>query len=150
MVASGVQLEAWSIEDNGDFRFNVYLYNVQPGIDIDYRTGESVLSDMTVGTTHIIPFAKYGADSVDPDLLFEIDRQLDILFSDQSDSKLYKDMKGGLEIIAIEARESGYYTERQAKTYIEAKRIIYKYFNALKAYLPLLLAKEGFFSSTFS
>lgn len=42
LVASGVQLEAMSIEDNGaGICFNVYCYNVQPGITIDYSTGES-------------------------------------------------------------------------------------------------------------
>lgn len=41
-LASGVQMEAWSIEDNGKgIHFNVYCYNVQPGIVIDYATGES-------------------------------------------------------------------------------------------------------------
>ncbi len=42
LVASGVQMEAMSVEDEGDgVCFNVYVYNVQPGIAIDYRTGES-------------------------------------------------------------------------------------------------------------
>ena len=42
LVASGVQIEAYSIEDDGDgICFNVYCYNVQPGITIDYATGES-------------------------------------------------------------------------------------------------------------
>ena len=41
-LASGVQMEAWSVEDNGKgIHFNVYCYNVQPGIVIDYATGES-------------------------------------------------------------------------------------------------------------
>lgn len=41
-LASGVQMEAWSVEDNGKgICFNVYCYNVQPGIVIDYATGES-------------------------------------------------------------------------------------------------------------
>ena len=41
-LASGVQMEAWSVEDNGEgLHFNVYCYNVQPGIIIDYETGES-------------------------------------------------------------------------------------------------------------
>ncbi len=41
-LASGVQMEAWSVEDNGKgICFNVYCYNVQPGIIIDYATGES-------------------------------------------------------------------------------------------------------------
>lgn len=42
LVARGVQMEAWSVEDEGDgICFNVYVYNSQPGVEIDYRTGES-------------------------------------------------------------------------------------------------------------
>lgn len=42
LVASGVHMEAWSVEDDGDgICFNVYCYNVQPGIGIDYLTGDS-------------------------------------------------------------------------------------------------------------
>ena len=42
LLASGVQMEAYSIEDNGKgVCFNVYIYNVQPGIQIDYTTGNS-------------------------------------------------------------------------------------------------------------
>jgi len=41
-VARGVELEGWSVEDGGEnIRFHVFIYNVQPGISIDYRTGES-------------------------------------------------------------------------------------------------------------
>ena len=46
LVASGVLMEAESVEDNGEgVKFNVYVYNVQPGITIDYATGKAVLSD---------------------------------------------------------------------------------------------------------
>ena len=46
LVASGVQMEAFSVEDKGQgVSFNVYVYNVQPGIIIDYKTGESKLAD---------------------------------------------------------------------------------------------------------
>ena len=42
MLASGVEMEAYSVEDNGQgVCFNVYVYNVQPGININYKTGES-------------------------------------------------------------------------------------------------------------
>lgn len=45
LVASAVQMEGYSIEDNGkSINFNVYLRNVQPGIDIDYSTGKSKAS----------------------------------------------------------------------------------------------------------
>ena len=46
LVASGVLMEAYSVEDNGEgVCFNVYCYNVQPGITIDYKTGESSLDE---------------------------------------------------------------------------------------------------------
>ena len=42
LVARGVLMEAYSVEDKGEgICFNVYVYNNQPGIEIDYATGES-------------------------------------------------------------------------------------------------------------
>lgn len=42
LVASGVMMEAYSVEDHGKgICFCVYCYNVQPGIMIDYRTGQN-------------------------------------------------------------------------------------------------------------
>ncbi len=42
LVADGVLMEAYSVEDKGrGICFCVYCYNVQPGIEIDYRTGKS-------------------------------------------------------------------------------------------------------------
>lgn len=42
LLANGVEIEAYSVEDNGQgVCFNVFVYNVQPGITIDYKTGES-------------------------------------------------------------------------------------------------------------
>lgn len=42
LVARGVQMEGYSVEDEGDgICFNVFCYNVQPGIEIEYSTGES-------------------------------------------------------------------------------------------------------------
>lgn len=46
LVAEGALMEGWSVEDNGEgICFCVYVYNVQPGIIIDYATGESRLSE---------------------------------------------------------------------------------------------------------
>jgi len=51
LVASGVQMEGWSVEDKGEsICYNVYCYNVQPGIGIDYATGDSWLND-TAGSS---------------------------------------------------------------------------------------------------
>ena len=45
LLASGVQIEASSVEDKcGEICFNVYIYNVQDGITIDYTNGDSHLS----------------------------------------------------------------------------------------------------------
>ena len=42
LVASGVLMEAESVEDAGDgVEYCVYVYNVQPGVEIDYATGEN-------------------------------------------------------------------------------------------------------------
>ncbi len=44
LLASGVQMEAYSVEDKGaSIKFNIFVYNVQDGIEIDYSTGESKL-----------------------------------------------------------------------------------------------------------
>lgn len=45
LVASGVLMEAKSVEDDGKgILYNVYCYNVQPGVTIDYNTGNSNLN----------------------------------------------------------------------------------------------------------
>jgi DNA-entry nuclease len=45
LVARGVVMEAYSVEDNGEgICFNVYVYNNQPGVVIDYATGLSALA----------------------------------------------------------------------------------------------------------
>lgn len=57
LVASGVHMEAKSVEDNGEgVLFNVYCFNAQPGIAIDYATGnshqdDSVVADASKSTT---------------------------------------------------------------------------------------------------
>lgn len=46
LVASGVLMEAKSVEDKGEgICFCIFCYNVQPGVNIDYATGESTLAE---------------------------------------------------------------------------------------------------------
>ena len=46
LVANGVLMEGYSVEDKGaGISYCIFAYNVQPGIEIDYATGESKLSD---------------------------------------------------------------------------------------------------------
>ena len=42
LLATGVEMEAYSVEDNGKLSFNVFVYNIQPGANIDYKTGELI------------------------------------------------------------------------------------------------------------
>lgn len=50
LVATGVLMEAESVEDRGKgVQFNVFCYNAQPGVGIDYATGDNWLDDGTQG-----------------------------------------------------------------------------------------------------
>lgn len=72
LVCSGVQLEAYSIEDKGEgISFNVYCYNVQPGIVIDYATGNSRLDGQA-------PFSSQGSGVTSAPSGDEIDYVLNI------------------------------------------------------------------------
>lgn len=62
LLASGVLMEGYSIEDQGEgICFCIFAYNVQPGVTIDYRTGESRLSEdrepVNVNTADVPPAA---------------------------------------------------------------------------------------------
>ena len=53
LVASGVLMEAYSVEDQGKgISFCVYCYNVQPGVAIDYATGDSHLRGKNNQNSH--------------------------------------------------------------------------------------------------
>jgi DNA-entry nuclease len=52
LVASGVLMESESVEDKGEgICFNVFCYNVQPGVTIDYATGDSALAESSTQDT---------------------------------------------------------------------------------------------------
>lgn len=54
LVCRGVLMEGWSVEDDGDgICFCIFAYNVQPGISIDYATGDSQRE--TEGTYEVTP-----------------------------------------------------------------------------------------------
>ncbi len=65
LLASGVKLEAWSVEDGGDgICFNVFSYNVQPGITISYATGDSVRNGEELPEQSEAPAETYNYDYV--------------------------------------------------------------------------------------
>lgn len=52
LLPRGVQMEAFSVEDSGEgICFNVYAYNAQPGISINYTNGESALGENVIFDT---------------------------------------------------------------------------------------------------
>lgn len=44
LLARGIFMEAYSIEDDGELQFHVYIPNIQPGIEIDYKDGSNQLA----------------------------------------------------------------------------------------------------------
>ena len=149
-LVSGVQMEAYSVEDAGKgISFNIYCYNVQPGVDLNYVNGDNELSDITIGAEDILPFAVYNASSNNPDLIFELNKHLAILFEDQKNSATYTTMMSEISTIANQARAVGNRGENSAQSYIALKQYQYKYFEVLKSYIPMLLQKEEFFTSAF-
>ena len=46
LIAKGIEIEALSTHDNGkDIKYHIFIYNVQPGIIIDYKTGDSSIAN---------------------------------------------------------------------------------------------------------
>ena len=66
LVAGGVQMEALSVEDGGEgVRFNVYVYNAQPGVSIDYATGDSWLTGNTPASSQPANSAENAGSGVE-------------------------------------------------------------------------------------
>lgn len=64
LVASGVEIEASSVEDKGkSLSFHVYCYNVQPGVTIDYATGDSALAENFQAATETVQDTTPEAES---------------------------------------------------------------------------------------
>lgn len=146
LVASGIQLEAYSVEDRGEgISFNIYLYNVQPGVDINYDSGKNKRADKLTCRTGIIPFAKSGASEKNPDLVYEIEKCLQNLFKDTNENDDYNRMLNELKKIADEARNVTEKYENVGKQYIMSNKCAYEYYNTLQKYIPNLLKKDSFF-----
>ncbi len=77
LVASGVQLEAMSVEDSGEgIFFNVFCYNVQPGVTIDYATGDSYEGEDAAGAAEVYTATSdlnvRASESTDADIVGQI------------------------------------------------------------------------------
>ena len=145
-LASGIQLEAYSVEDSGKgVCFNVYCYNVQPGVDINYMNGKHKKADYIFGKKKVLPFIAPKGSS---NLIDEMNKHLAVLFDSSQNKNTYHAMINDIKTIANEARGvEG--RKNSAKYYIDLKKYEYKYLEVLKSYVPRLLKKEEFFQSAF-
>lgn len=149
-VASGVQLEAYSVEDAGKgISFNVYCYNIQPGIELNYTNGSSTVSDMLFENDSALPFVTNNPSEENPDLVFEMKKHLAILFDEPSTKSTFDAMISQIDTIANEARSVGSRGESPAICYMKLNKLQFQLFETLKSYVPLLLQKQEFFCSAF-
>lgn len=66
LVARGVEMEAWSVEDDGSgICFNVYVYNVQDNVNIDYETGYTSSSDYVQESSSGTTSSEYKIDATE-------------------------------------------------------------------------------------
>ncbi len=157
LLASGVQMEGYSIEDNGEgICFNVYCFNVQPGVEIDYATGKNNRAELTYYDNNnyndnVLAFALSNVSEENPDLIFEINECLETIFEDQKDSSTYKNMMKKIDTVATNARNiGGSACSVEYSNYLKLKKIENEYYNVLKEYVPKLLKEEDFFKEAFN
>ncbi len=149
-LASGVQIEAYSIEDKGEaICFNVYCYNIQPGISINYVAGTNESAETLNDSSSAIPFATNNPNDTDPDLIYEISKHLTVLFKKQKNDTptAYTSMMNEIEVIANDARSID--EDLSAQSFLKKKECEYQLFQCLRTYVPTLLKKEGYFKSAF-
>ena len=66
LLATGVQMEAYSVEDHGKaLSLNMFCFNVQPGVLIDYKTGDNSLDPKYESARSIAPDSGEGASDSD-------------------------------------------------------------------------------------
>ena len=105
------------------------------------------MSDNTLNADGIIPFAVLNAGENNPDLMFMICKQLELLFVDQKKTTNYEGMMDSLTEIADDIRNN--YSNSDRKTYSKNKQLQYSYLEILTQHIPDLLKNEDFFKSVF-
>ena len=142
-------MEAYSIEDAGQgVCFNVYCYNVQPGVGINYTNGENERSDNIYEKEEAIPFVVSSPGENNPDLIYEMDKYLKVLFDTPDNEHTYQAMTSAISSVATQARTLND-TGNSGTYYISLKKFEYQYFNILKSYVPALLEDKDFFKEVF-
>ncbi len=152
LIASGVQMEGYSIEDEGEgICFNVYCFNVQPGVEIDYSSGKNKSAELAEYNKNVLLFATKNGGENNPDLVYEIKKCLENIFKDQKETKEYKSLMNQIDKVAEKSRAIGNNAcAISYKNYLNLKKYENEYYKVLKKYVPKLLENEDFFKKAFN
>ena len=105
LVAHGVEMEAFSVEDKGKgVCFHVYAYNVQPGVVIDYATGESWAEGSPAPEASPTPSAEETAETEGPEGSYVLNT---------SSQRFHLPSCSGAESIKAENRQAFYGTREE-------------------------------------
>lgn len=149
LIASGVFMEAYSVEDNGDgISYNRFCYNVQPGVRINYANGKNEKANLLTYDENAIPFV--GINSNDKSLIDEMNNHLKILFDNSKTKNTYNSMMSQIDAVEADAKNIDSKYDNEARRFIEMKKLEQKYFEILKTNIPLMLQKLDFFKSAFN
>lgn len=117
LLATGVLLEAYSIEDQGKgICFNVFTYNIQPGITIDYATGESFAEEIpteeTTAISRTIDPIEPSAESSTPQESTELEKEVTYILN-RNTKKFHRptcssvsDIKESNKVYSYDSREA--------------------------------------------
>lgn len=149
LVATGVFMEAYSVEDNGDgISYNRFCYNVQPGVRINYANGKNEKADVITYKEDVLPFVEINPNDVN--LIDEMNKHLKVLF-DKGETKITHDfMMSDINSVKAKAKSVSSNNENEAKRYMQMKELEHEYFDILKRNIPQLLQKSDFFKSSFN
>lgn len=149
LVATGVLMEAYSVEDNGDgISYNRFCYNVQPGVRINYANGKNEKVDVITYEESALPFVEINPNDVN--LIDEMNKHLKVLF-DKGETKItYDSMMSDINSVKARTKSVSSNNENEAKRYMQMKEIENEYFNILKRNIPQLLQKSDFFKTAFN
>ena len=112
LVAKGIIMEAWSVEDNGDgICFCIFAYNVQPGIEINYANGDSKLTEQQPTETtpaEIKPAETTAPETTPPETQASQNANVRTYILNKSTKKFHFESCGSAKLIAD--KNKGYYT----------------------------------------
>ena len=126
LVATGVLMEAYSVEDNGQgLCFNVFCYNAQPCVVINYSTGENHL-DENSDVIILDPFVEDPAEPpvIDRDMPDSEDNQSQTYILNKNTKKIHDPWCSSVEDMAEHNKQefTGYINEIISQSYSPCKR----------------------------